>query len=184
MATERLIIVVDEKGARVVKRRIQDIGKAAGQAATGAQLLKRALAGIGIALVLRASIRLLAQFEQAMSTVKAVTGATTAEFEALTARARELGAVTRFTALDAAEGLVFLARAGFEVDEALASVGDTLLLAQAGGLDLASAADIAASKRPWQRLSMYAIERQYSPSPTMGTTPSRIIWKKSVCRGG
>lgn len=145
MATERLIIVVDEKGARVVKRRIQDIGKAAGQAATGAQLLKRALAGIGIALVLRASIRLLAQFEQAMSTVKAVTGATTAEFEALTARARELGAVTRFTALDAAEGLVFLARAGFEVDEALASVGDTLLLAQAGGLDLASAADIAAS---------------------------------------
>ncbi len=77
-----------------------------------------------------------------MSTVKAVAGATEAQFKSLTAVARELGSTTRFTATQAAEGLVELARAGFEVDEQLVSISQTLALAQAGALDLARAAEI------------------------------------------
>ena len=72
----------------------------------------------GVALIFRA-VRTLADFEQSMSTVQAVTGATAQEFARLTEEAQRLGATTRFTATQAADGLVLLARAGFTVGEAL-----------------------------------------------------------------
>jgi len=92
-----------------------------------------------------AGVRVLADFAQAMSTVKAVSQATESQFEALEARARSLGATTRFSATQAAEGMLFLARAGFETDEILGSIEGTLKLAQAGNLDLGRAADIASN---------------------------------------
>ncbi|MEL7203196.1 MAG: phage tail tape measure protein [Pseudomonadota bacterium] len=101
--------------------------------------------GAAAGIALTSATRLIANFEQSMSTVRAVTGATEQQFEALTARARELGATTRFTATQAADGMTFLARAGFEVDEVLGSIEGTLKLAQAGNLDLARAADIASN---------------------------------------
>lgn len=101
--------------------------------------------GAAAGIALTSATRLIANFEQSMSTVRAVTGATAEQFEALTARARELGATTRFTASQAADGMIELARAGFSVDEVLGSVEGTLKLAQAGALDLGRAAEITAS---------------------------------------
>ncbi|MEO0955687.1 MAG: phage tail tape measure protein [Pseudomonadota bacterium] len=98
--------------------------------------------GAAAGLALTSATRLIAGFEQAMSTVRAVTGATEKQFQALTERARELGATTRFTASEAAQGMIELARAGFTVDEVLGSVEGTLKLAQAGGLGLGRAAEI------------------------------------------
>jgi TP901 family phage tail tape measure protein len=145
VARERLIIEVTESGTRVVQRRLGGIGRAATGATSQVNLLRRALTFVGGALVLRESVRTLANFSQAMSTVKAVSGATADEFAELRDVARDLGATTRFSATQAAEGMVLLARAGFEVAETMEATGDVLLLAQAGGLDLASAADVAAS---------------------------------------
>ena len=142
MSTERINIIVTERGSRVVKRRVGGIGTAAVKSATGVQLLKSALIGIGGALVLTQAVRTLANFEQAMSTVKAVSGATEKQWMSLTNIARELGATTRFTATQAAEGLVELARAGFTVNEQLGAIKQTLQLAQAGALDLGRAAEI------------------------------------------
>lgn len=106
------------------------------------------MAGIFAGLVAGAGvtqgIQLLADFSQQLSTIQAVTGATGAEFEQLSQRAQELGTTTRFSASQAAEAMVLLARAGFETDEVFESVQDTLQLAQAGGLGLAEAANIAA----------------------------------------
>ena len=141
MGQERVNIIVTERGTRVVKRRIAGIGTTAAKSATGVHLLKSALLGIGGALVLAQTVRTLANFEQAMSTVRAVSGATEAQWKSLTDVARELGAVTRFTATQAAEGMVELARAGFTVEEQLGSITQTLLLAQAGALDLSRAAE-------------------------------------------
>ncbi len=98
-------------------------------------------AGLGLI----TGVGVLKNFGQAMSTLKAVTGATDAQMEALTAKARLLGSTTRFSGTQAAEGMIFLARAGFTADEALRSVEGTLKLAQAGGLDLGRAADIASN---------------------------------------
>lgn len=142
MATERINIIVKEHGTRIVQRRLGAIGATASKSALGVNMLRTALVGIGGALVLINTVRTLASFGQAMSTVLAVSEATEAQFKSLTATAKELGATTRFTATQAAEGLVELARAGFEVDEQLISVGQTLRLAQAGALDLKRAAEI------------------------------------------
>lgn len=111
-------------------------------AAASMGALTAALGG-GAAIAL--GTRTLADFGQAMSTVKAITGATAEEFARLQAEAQRLGGSTRFSATEAAEGLIFLSRAGFSVDEALVSLEDTLLLAQAGGLELGTAADIASN---------------------------------------
>ena len=89
-----------------------------------------------------AVIRAFSSFEAEMSNVRAISGATEAEFISLTNVAEELGRTTRFSATEAAEGLTFLARAGFDVNEQLEALPAVLTLAQAGGLGLGSAADI------------------------------------------
>lgn len=53
MATESLIIEVKEKGGRVVKRNIEDIGGASHRSATAITVLKRAIVGLSATLALR-----------------------------------------------------------------------------------------------------------------------------------
>lgn len=108
----------------------------------GASLLALSVgAGLGLA----ASVNTLKNFGQAMSEVKAVSGATAVELAALEAEARRLGGTTRFSATEAATAIGLLARAGFTANEALVAVSGTLNLAQAGGLGLAESADIVAN---------------------------------------
>jgi len=57
--------------------------------------------------------------------------------------AREVGAETQFSAGEAAEGLDFLAMAGFNADQAMAALKPTTDLATVGNVDLATATDIA-----------------------------------------
>ena len=118
-------------------------------AAVSSGLLRRnmvgLLGGLTAAIALRSMIRTIAGFEQAMATVRGVTKATGEEFEALNAKARALGATTVHTGQQAAEGLLFLARAGFDTQESLAAIGATLNLATAGAIDLGRAADIASN---------------------------------------
>ena len=82
-------------------------------------------------------------FERGMNKVAAVSGATEAEMASLTAIAKDLGATTSFSAAQAAEGLGFLAQAGFDATEAGRALPGVLQLAAAGGIQLAEAADIA-----------------------------------------
>lgn len=145
MATERIDIIVSERGSRVVRRNIEDIGGGATRAQGAVQLLHRALVTLGVGFSLGAAVSTLASFSQEMSTVRAITGATEDQFQALREEAKRLGAETRFSATQAAEGMTFLARAGFDTSQVLASIDDTLRLAQAGALDLGSAADIASN---------------------------------------
>lgn len=97
------------------------------------------LAGIGAGLL----VRDIAQLGQTMATVEAITGASSREFELLTRQVEQLGRVTRFTTVQAAEGQVFLARAGFDVNSILLTLPGTLQLAQVGLIDVGRAADIA-----------------------------------------
>jgi len=104
-----------------------------------------ALAG-SIYLLARATREMISafvSFDDTMRTVGAVSNATTGQLEQLTNVARKMGATTRFTATQAADGLEFLARAGFSVEEALGALPGTLQLAAAGSIELGRAADIA-----------------------------------------
>lgn len=94
-----------------------------------------------------------------MATVGAVSRATGSEFRQLEETARELGATTRFSATEAAEGLLFLSRAGFEAIESIAALPSTLDLAAAGGLGLGEAADYASNILSQFRLQAEQTER-------------------------
>lgn len=70
-----------------------------------------AVTGAGIALAggLGFAVKTAANFESAMSKVAAVSGATGDDFDALSEKAREMGAATSFSASDAADGLQYMA---------------------------------------------------------------------------
>jgi phage tail tape measure protein, TP901 family, core region len=92
-----------------------------------------------------AAIKLGNDFEQQMSKVKAVAGATGAEFSKLNDLALELGASTAFSASEVAMGMENLASAGFTSTEIMSAMSGMLDLAASSGADLATASDIAAS---------------------------------------
>ncbi|WP_307992317.1 phage tail tape measure protein [uncultured Clostridium sp.] len=84
-------------------------------------------------------------FEEGMSRVKAISGATGDDFEKLNKQALKLGADTAFSAKEAAEGMENLASAGFSVDEIMTAMPGMLDLAASSGAGIATSSDIAAS---------------------------------------
>lgn len=83
-------------------------------------------------------------FEKQMSAVGAVSLASEKDMGTLTAKAKELGVVTTFSATSAAQAMENLARAGATVPEIMGGIKGVLDAAAAGGLDLATSADIVA----------------------------------------
>lgn len=96
--------------------------------------------GLGVA-----SIKTGMDFESGMSKVKAISGATGDSFQKLNDQALQLGQDTAFSAGQAAEGMQNLASAGFNVEEIMKAMPGMLDLAASGGLDIATASDIASS---------------------------------------
>ena len=84
-------------------------------------------------------------FEEGMSGVAAISGATGEELQKLEDTAKELGAKTKFSASEAAEAMTNLAAAGFTTNEIIDATGGLMDLAAASGEDLATSTDIAAS---------------------------------------
>ena len=80
--------------------------------------------------------------QDALTQVQAVSWATADEMERLKAAAEQGGAATRFSALEAAQGLGELARATGSADAAIAALPATLDLAQAAGIGVAEAAQL------------------------------------------
>ena len=89
-----------------------------------------------------ASVKTAADFEAAMSKVAAVSGASASEMEALTAKAREMGSKTKFSASEAAEAMNYMAMAGWKTEDMLSGIEGVMNLAAASGEDLATTADI------------------------------------------
>lgn len=83
-----------------------------------------------------------ANFEQAMSKVGAITKANATDMERLSAKAKELGAATQYTATQSAEAMSYLGMAGWNTNQILAGMPGLLNLAAAGGTNLAKTADI------------------------------------------
>jgi hypothetical protein len=86
-----------------------------------------------------------AEFNKAMSGLKAVTGATNQEMKALAGSAKELGSSTEFTAMQVAELQTELAKLGFSTQEILDMSEATLNLASSMGVSLDAAASFTGS---------------------------------------
>lgn len=128
-----------KNAAEKATKKLQSMGKSFNKVGKG--LMKKIttpVIGLGTA-----AIKTVADFDDAMSKVQAMSGATGEEFEQLRELAKEYGATTRFSASEAAEGMTFLAMAGLEVNEIMATMPGLLDLAASSGMDLGRAADIA-----------------------------------------
>jgi len=123
------------------------LGAASGGVATKGMraLTIAATAAVGALVGIGAGIRVIREFETSVARMGAISGATTAELEAMRDVAKDLGSSTEFSAGQAADGLTFLAMAGFDASEAMASIPAVLDLATAAGLGLAEAADTASN---------------------------------------
>ncbi|QDT30937.1 phage tail tape measure protein [Thalassoglobus polymorphus] len=96
-----------------------------------------------IAVGLSVALKVGADFEDQMSKVKAVTSGTIAEFEALNAKAKELGRTTSFSASQVASAMVELGRAGFDRSQIDTAIAGVLALSRATDTEIPEAASIA-----------------------------------------
>jgi len=145
MATETFIIDVRTRGTKRSAADVKRIGTSAASVRKTLAFLRNALVAVAAIRVFASLTADLVNFSDQMLVVKAVTGAATEEFVRLREVAKGLGATTRFTASEAAEGMAFLARAGFDVNEVISAIPATLNLAAAAQLELGNAADIASN---------------------------------------
>ena len=96
----------------------------------------------GVSVSLADTVSTYGAFEESMSNVKAISGATGEEFEKLTAKAKEEGATTKFTAKDSADAFGYMAMAGWKTEDMLNGIDGIMSLAAASGEDLATTSDI------------------------------------------
>lgn len=95
--------------------------------------------GIGL---FAGAVRSAGDLEAAMSRVEMATGATVEELAALRQAAEDAGATTKYTSVEAAEGLENLAKAGLSAKDSIAALPAVLYLAQAGDIALGESAEM------------------------------------------
>ena len=90
-----------------------------------------------------ASVYTAAQFDDSMRKVQAKVGGTTEDLAAMREQALQLGADTAWSASEAADGMEYLAAAGFNAEQVMAAMPGMLALASSDAVDLGVAAEIA-----------------------------------------
>lgn len=96
----------------------------------------------GIAAAGAAATKVGSDFEAAMSKVAAVSGATGKDLADLTAKAKEMGAKTKYSATESAQAFNYMAMAGWDAKAMLDGIEGIMSLSAADGLDLATTSDI------------------------------------------
>lgn len=97
------------------------------------------LVGVGTA-----GLKVASDFEEGMSKVKAISGATEEQFNQLREVAIELGADTAFSSKEVADAMTMMAKAGWDSQQIIDGMGGVLDAAAASGEDLATVSTIVA----------------------------------------
>lgn len=113
-------------------------------AAKGVSAVTTSLAAIsgGIIAGGTAATQVGSSFEAGMSKVSAISGAAGDALQALTDKAKEMGAKTKFSASESAQALQYMSMAGWDTEAMLNGIDGIMSLAAADGLDLATTSDI------------------------------------------
>lgn len=128
-------------------KKIGDKMKNVGKGMT--QYVTAPLAAVGVA-----AAKTTMDFDTAMSQVAATMGKTNEEITDLREFAKEMGATTAFSATQAAEGLNYMALAGYDSKKAMKMLPTVLNLAAAGCMDLGAASDMVTDAQTALGLSM------------------------------
>lgn len=118
--------------------KIESVGKKAlNTIKRTAELAAVAVAGIGTAAT-NAGM----EFEAAMSTVQAISGADSSQMDELTEKARELARTSIYSGTEVADAMQYMGMAGWKTEEILAGIEPVLALATASGEEFALVSDI------------------------------------------
>ncbi len=117
--------------------KLQDVGGRIEGVGKKLMPVSAAVTGIGVA-----SVKTAADFESGMSKVAAISGAAGDDLDALSKKAREMGAKTKFSASEAASAMEYMAMAGWKTEDMLSGIEGVMNLAAASGEDLAATSDI------------------------------------------
>lgn len=120
-----------EKFMKSAGKQITDIGK------TLTVRITTPLLGLGTI-----SVKTAADFQESMSKVSAISGATGDDLARLTDMAKHMGATTKFSASESAEAFQYMAMAGWKTEDMLSGISGIMNLAAASGEDLALVSDI------------------------------------------
>ena len=123
---------IDEAGEK-----LQNIGSSVENVGKKFLPVTAAVTGLGTA-----AVKTAADFDSEMSKVSAISGATGDDFDQLRAKAREMGAKTKFSASEAASAMEYMAMAGWKTSDMLNGIEGVMNLAAASGEDLATTSDI------------------------------------------
>ena len=142
------ITAVDKGASRTLDRlgdKVDSTGKKLqrlGGRGAGVASKLTALAGVGgVGALIGSSVKLAASFETTMRQVAVATGAGEGALKSLNATALKMGADTTFSAQQAGDAMLELAKGGMSAAEIQGgSLASTLTLAAAGGLELGNAA--------------------------------------------
>ena len=147
---------------------LQDLNKHIGKIGSQLSGLGTRMTAFGAALTapLALATRQFATFDDAIRATAAVSGASGSALQSLNDKARELGATTSFTAVQVANLMTELGRAGFRPDEIEAMTGAVLDLARATGTDATLASGI-----------MAATLRQFGLGATEATRAAAVLTK-------
>lgn len=148
----KIQIDYDGTGVGKAKKDVDDLEKTAASKGKGMQSLLgdvgkgATVAGLAIAAGLAVAVNAASNFEKELSGIKAVSGATSEEMDKIRQTALRIGKDTSFSATEAAKAMAELSKAGVETSDILNGAADaTVALAAAGGVDLPTAAEIAAN---------------------------------------
>ena len=128
----------------IVGQKMQSIGDAMQNAGSKMTSFGQAIAPVSAAAAagLTASAKTFMDFEQGMSKVAAISGATGDDLVALTEKAKEMGANTKYSATESAEAFSYMAMAGWKTEQMLAGIAPVMNLAAASGEELGTVSDI------------------------------------------
>lgn len=100
---------------------------------------------LGVGIGVSDTVDTYANFEATMSRVQALSNATSGELTQLTEKAKEMGAVTKYSGTESAEAFTYMAQAGWDVQSMIDGIGGIMSLAASDGIALADATDIVAN---------------------------------------
>lgn len=127
------------------KTGLEKFGSYLEKGVTGAaKVAGKAILAIGTAAVGAgaASVKAGMSFDEQMSTVKAISGATEEEFEQLRKKALEMGSTTKFTATESGKALEYMGMAGWKAQDMIEGLPGIINAAAASGEDLGTVSDI------------------------------------------
>ena len=130
--TNATLAKIDEAGEK-----LQNIGSSVENVGKKFLPVTAAVTGLGTA-----AVKTAADFDSEMSKVSAISGATGDDFDQLRAKAREMGAKTKFSASEAASAMEYMAMAGWKTGDMLNGIEGIMNLAAASGEDLTTTSDI------------------------------------------